>query len=122
MRPLGMSPVWSVLVLRTAKVGLSTSGTNYTAQFRLRVKGVSPWWGQTVKLARLMNKKRHGPLWLSETPGEPWKPCRGHWGPSLYTEVTDVDKAGYSYDQAGGTRSKGVGKRAHGVNCRQAKL
>lgn len=49
-----MSPVWSVLGLRTAKVGLSTSDTNYTTQFRLRVKGVSPWWGQMVKLGRLM--------------------------------------------------------------------
>lgn len=27
--------------------------------------------------------------------------------PSLCTEVTDVDKAGYSYDQAGGTRQRG---------------
>lgn len=39
--------------------------------------------------------------------GRPGEPCRGYLVPSLYTEITDVHKAGHSYGQAGGMRSNG---------------
>lgn len=40
-----------------------------------------------------------------------FKNCYGrHWGPSLCTEVTGVDKAGYSYDRLEGQEAKGKAK------------
>lgn len=69
---------------------------------------VNPWGtdckiGQVHVVARI-DMVLYGCLKLSGSSG---KPCRRNWEPSLCTEVTDVDKAGHSFGQAGGMRSNG---------------